>query len=93
MVLIFLVGTLALIAYAGRCPELAQKALSHEAGTAYDLIHPKTGKVVGQLDARDVFRKIIHGAWKTGEPGVFVASKAGRTALESGAGQALHINS
>jgi len=47
-----------------------------EAGTAYDLIHPKTGKVVGQLDARDVFRKIIHGAWKTGEPGVFFIDRA-----------------
>ena len=47
-----------------------------EAGTSYDLIHPKTGKVMGQLDARDVFRKIIHGAWKTGEPGVFFVDKA-----------------
>jgi len=47
-----------------------------EAGTAYDLIHPKTGKVVGQLEARDVFRKIIHGAWKTGEPGVFFIDRA-----------------
>jgi ribonucleoside-diphosphate reductase alpha chain len=47
-----------------------------EAGTAYDLIHPKTGKVVGQLDAREVFRKIIHGAWKTGEPGVFFIDRA-----------------
>ena len=46
------------------------------AGTTYDLIHPKTGKVVGQLDARDVFRKIIHGAWKTGEPGVFFIDRA-----------------
>jgi len=47
-----------------------------EAGTSYDLIHPKTGKVMGQLDARDVFRKIIHGAWKTGEPGVFFIDRA-----------------
>jgi len=47
-----------------------------EAGAAYDLIHPKTGKVVGQLDAREVFRKIIHGAWKTGEPGVFFIDRA-----------------
>jgi ribonucleoside-diphosphate reductase alpha chain len=47
-----------------------------EAGTAYDLIHPKTGKVVGQLDAREVFRRIIHGAWKTGEPGVFFIDRA-----------------
>src|SRR5260221_473691 len=47
-----------------------------EAGTSYDLIHPKTGKVVGHLDAREVFRKIIHGAWKTGEPGVFYIDRA-----------------
>ncbi|MEX2156962.1 MAG: vitamin B12-dependent ribonucleotide reductase [Gemmatimonadales bacterium] len=47
-----------------------------EAGRAYDLIHPRTGKVVGQLDARDVFRQIVHGAWKTGEPGVFFIDRA-----------------
>src|ERR671924_598072 len=42
----------------------------------YDLIHPKTGKVTGQLQAREVWRRIIHGAWKTGEPGVFFIDKA-----------------
>jgi ribonucleoside-diphosphate reductase alpha chain len=42
----------------------------------YDLIHPKTGKVTGQLKARDVWKRIIHGAWKTGEPGVFFVDKA-----------------
>ena len=42
----------------------------------YDLIHPKTGKVVGQLNAREVWEKIIHGAWKTGEPGVFFIDRA-----------------
>jgi ribonucleoside-diphosphate reductase alpha chain len=46
------------------------------AGTAYDLIHPRTGAVVGQLDAREVFNTIIHGAWKTGEPGVFFVDQA-----------------
>jgi ribonucleoside-diphosphate reductase alpha chain len=45
-------------------------------GKSYDLIHPRTKKVVGQLDARDVFRKIVHGAWKTGEPGVFFIDRA-----------------
>jgi len=47
-----------------------------ETGTPYDLIHPRTGKVVGQLDPREVFRKIVHGAWKTGEPGVFFIDRA-----------------
>ena len=42
----------------------------------YDLIHPKTGKVTGQLKARGVWNRIIHGAWKTGEPGVFFVDKA-----------------
>src|ERR1700704_3501992 len=35
-----------------------------EKGTDYDLIHPKTKKPVGTLNARQVFEKIIHGAWK-----------------------------
>jgi ribonucleoside-diphosphate reductase alpha chain len=47
-----------------------------EAGNEYDLIHPRTGAVVGRLDAREVFRKIVHGAWKTGEPGVFFIDRA-----------------
>jgi ribonucleoside-diphosphate reductase alpha chain len=47
-----------------------------EAGAMYDLHHPKTGKVTGQLPAREVWARIIHGAWKTGEPGVFFVDKA-----------------
>src|SRR5512146_3271838 len=42
----------------------------------YDLIHPKTKAVTGQLKAREVWNKIIHGAWKTGEPGVFFIDRA-----------------
>ncbi|HYL56759.1 MAG TPA: vitamin B12-dependent ribonucleotide reductase [Gemmatimonadales bacterium] len=47
-----------------------------EDGASYDLVHPRTGAVVGQLDARTVFRKIVHGAWKTGEPGVYFIDRA-----------------
>jgi ribonucleoside-diphosphate reductase alpha chain len=47
-----------------------------EEGAAYDLIDPRTGKAVGQLDARDVFRRVVHGAWKTGEPGVYFIDRA-----------------
>ncbi|HEU5219525.1 MAG TPA: vitamin B12-dependent ribonucleotide reductase [Gemmatimonadales bacterium] len=46
------------------------------AGTDYDLLHPNTRKVVGQMSARTVWEKIIHGAWKTGEPGVFFIDRA-----------------
>ena len=47
-----------------------------EADGLYDLIHPKTKQVTGQLRARAVWERIIHGAWKTGEPGVFFVDKA-----------------
>jgi ribonucleoside-diphosphate reductase alpha chain len=47
-----------------------------EQDTDYDLLHPNTRKVVGQLRAREVWARIIHGAWKTGEPGVFFIDRA-----------------
>jgi ribonucleoside-diphosphate reductase alpha chain len=47
-----------------------------ESDGLYDLIHPKSGEVTGQLSAREVWEMIIHGAWKTGEPGVFFVDKA-----------------
>jgi ribonucleoside-diphosphate reductase alpha chain len=47
-----------------------------EADGLYDLIHPKSGQVTGQLRAREVWKLIIHGAWKTGEPGVFFIDRA-----------------
>lgn len=46
------------------------------AGTKYELRHPRTGRVTGKLDAREVFDKIVAGAWKTGEPGVFFIDRA-----------------
>ena len=42
----------------------------------YDLINPRTGAVVGQEDANEIFDMIIHGAWATGEPGVFFIDQA-----------------
>jgi ribonucleoside-diphosphate reductase alpha chain len=47
-----------------------------DANADYDLLHPNTRQVVGQLSARLVWEKIIHGAWKTGEPGVFFIDRA-----------------
>jgi ribonucleoside-diphosphate reductase alpha chain len=47
-----------------------------ERNAEYDLIHPNTRAVVGRLNARMVWEKIIHGAWKTGEPGVFFIDRA-----------------
>jgi ribonucleoside-diphosphate reductase alpha chain len=42
----------------------------------YDLMDPKTHEVVGQEDAREIFGMIVHGAWKTGEPGTFFIDRA-----------------
>jgi len=45
-------------------------------GEKYALYDPRSGDPVGMLDAREVWGKIIHGAWKTGEPGVFFIDRA-----------------
>jgi ribonucleoside-diphosphate reductase alpha chain len=42
----------------------------------YNLVNPRTGKVSGTENARDIFDLIVHGAWKTGEPGVFFIDRA-----------------
>jgi len=49
-----------------------------KAGTSYDLIEPSSGKIAGQLDAREVWDKMIDGAWRTGEPGCFFIDEANR---------------
>ncbi|HEX6133416.1 MAG TPA: vitamin B12-dependent ribonucleotide reductase [Longimicrobiales bacterium] len=47
-----------------------------KAGAKYDLISPRNGEVVGQEDAQEIFDLIVHGAWATGEPGVFFVDRA-----------------
>src|ERR1044071_7363450 len=46
--------------------------------TSYDLIDPHAGALAGQLDAQMVWDKMILGAWRTGEPGVFYIDEANR---------------
>ena len=40
-----------------------------EENRKYSLVNPRNGAVVRQLYAREVFDKLIHAAWKNGEPG------------------------
>lgn len=39
-------------------------------GEEYHLINPHNGSPTGRLNARDVFSRIVHSAWASGEPGV-----------------------
>ncbi len=39
-------------------------------GREYDLINPRTSQVERRLDAREVFDRIVDGAWRNGEPGI-----------------------
>jgi len=41
-----------------------------EKGADYDLINPRTKKVTGRLNAREVFDRIVDMAWRTGDPGI-----------------------
>ncbi|MBS1119285.1 MAG: ribonucleoside-diphosphate reductase [Deltaproteobacteria bacterium] len=39
-------------------------------GSTYDLVNPRSGAVVGQLDARRVLDAIANAAWAVGDPGM-----------------------
>ena len=47
-------------------------------GLNYSLINPRSKEVVGELDARDVFSKIVYGAWRNGEPGMIFLDAVNR---------------
>ena len=44
----------------------------------YDLINPRTGKIAGQLDAREVWNLLIEAAWASGDPGVVFLDQINR---------------
>jgi ribonucleoside-diphosphate reductase alpha chain len=49
-----------------------------KAGGDYELVDPVTKQVTGTANAREVWDKMILGAWRTGEPGVFFIDEANR---------------
>ena len=40
--------------------------------STYDLVDPRTGEVVGKMEAREVFDLIVDSAWKNGDPGLIL---------------------
>ena len=51
---------------------------SVDRGEDYELRDPRTGQVVGKLNAADVFARIIEGAWLNGEPGTIFLDEVNR---------------
>ena len=53
----------------------------------YDLINPRTGKVHSRLKAKEVFDKLVYGAWRNGEPGVIFIDRINKMHPIPGAGE------
>ncbi len=47
-------------------------------GRKYPLIDPKSGETVKELDAREIFSKIVESAWRNGEPGIIFLDRLNR---------------
>ncbi len=53
----------------------------------YDLINPRTGKVHSRLKAKEVFDKLVYGAWRNGEPGIIFIDRINKMHPIPGAGE------
>ncbi|MGE4282676.1 MAG: vitamin B12-dependent ribonucleotide reductase [Clostridia bacterium] len=58
-----------------------------ENDNTYDLIDPHSKEVVGKLNAREVFNKIVDSAWKNGEPGIIFLDRLNKDNVVPEAGE------
>jgi ribonucleoside-diphosphate reductase alpha chain len=47
-------------------------------GEAYSLVDPRDGRVVQELDAREVYGALVHQAWENGDPGIVFLDRINR---------------
>ena len=52
---------------------------AYKKGRDYYLVDPKSGKKVGNLNARAVFDEIADGAWRTGDPGLIFLDRTNKS--------------
>ncbi len=45
----------------------------------YELINPRNKEVVGKLNAKEVWKKLIKGAWESGDPGIIFMDRINNT--------------
>ncbi|MBN1622827.1 MAG: vitamin B12-dependent ribonucleotide reductase [Clostridia bacterium] len=57
-----------------------------ENNAEYELIHPKSKRVVKKESAREIFDMIVTNAWNNGEPGIIFLDRINRTNTVPGAG-------
>ncbi len=57
------------------------------AGRDYALYDPRTKQEVGRLNAKEVFDRIVDGAWRNGEPGIIFLDRLNRDNVVPGQGQ------
>ncbi|NTU41525.1 MAG: vitamin B12-dependent ribonucleotide reductase [Nitrospirales bacterium] len=57
--------------------EAFMKAVEKDA--EYDLLNPRTHKIMGRLRAKEVFETIVNQAWKNGEPGIVFLDRINAT--------------
>ncbi|MCR4327603.1 MAG: hypothetical protein NUV46_03415 [Nanoarchaeota archaeon] len=45
----------------------------------YELVNPRNKEVTGKLNAKEVWKKLVHGAWETGDPGIIIIDRINST--------------
>jgi ribonucleoside-diphosphate reductase alpha chain len=58
-----------------------------EKGEEYELINPRNGEIVGTLNSKEVFDKMVYYAWKNGEPGTIFIDTINKKHPIPGAGE------